>query len=205
MKFPEGRRKENRFLRRIPDTYGIEKIPRDTYTTMLDIGANIGTISMIARFFHPIMRIIAFEPCLTTYECLVANTAGMFIETVNTALLDGSDVAINLGRCGSVGNSVSTVPEGITSRTLTEIVAEFGINPAETILKIDCEGGEHSLLTNPGDYQLFGKFGYIAMEVHKRGDKTAASFVDHFTANHRRRVTEVNFGNNGHILSYIRR
>jgi len=207
MKFPKER--DSRFLRKEVDTYGIETIPMNHFPVMLDVGANVGVISMLSRIFHPAMKILAFEPAPTTFECLNDNVAGMGIDTVNAAFFDGTDVCIHY-KSRSCSNKVRKAePEEdvpIKSYTLTSLVEEFGITPEETLLKMDCEGGEYAMLTNTGDFELLGRFGYIAMEIHvRRGRRGPLAFIDKFVKAHHQRDTSIIFGRAGHMVSSLER
>ena len=50
------------------DSYELRTIPQNSIPNMIDIGANVGFISIYAKMLHPRMNIIAVEPHETTYQ-----------------------------------------------------------------------------------------------------------------------------------------
>ncbi len=56
------------------DTYGIKKISSET-PLLLDVGGNIGFVSIITSLVHPKSQVVVFEPSPLTYFFLRANLA----------------------------------------------------------------------------------------------------------------------------------
>lgn len=48
------------------------------------------------------------------------------------------------------------------------------------MVKMDCEGGEHALLSHAPSATLLAKSVYVACEIHGRIDEAHARFVAHF-------------------------
>jgi hypothetical protein len=98
------------------------------------------------------------------------------VECHNMALGDGTPLRFNQSRSGSGYNYFShskdrqyeygsyTVP----SKTLSSIMEDFKVQPPY-ILKIDCEGGERFMLTDPGSKDIVRNSLQVVMELHRSG------------------------------------
>ena len=139
--------------------------------TFFDIGANVGLFSWTARHCFPRARIVAIEAHPANFECLKRNLAGLDVEAHNLALGDGRPL-----RCSreNKGNGCSQFTAGgkgveVVSRRLARLFRDFKIEQSGTYLKIDCEGGEASLLdTSRAETNkvLLGGVDTMVMELH---------------------------------------
>ncbi len=73
------------------DCYDLRKHTGSGIKTFIDIGANVGTTSIMARILFPKARIIAIESAKTTFEKLKF-FSNWFIECFQFALGDGKPV-----------------------------------------------------------------------------------------------------------------
>lgn len=107
-------------------------------SSILDVGANVGEYSLIARRINKECRIIAFEPVPSTFSLLKRNTSNSNIEIHNCALGNKS------------GKSLISVPQDSTLASLLDYKQECAGRTSENI-EIDVRTGEEFIL---GDTDL---------------------------------------------------
>ena len=153
----------------------------------LDIGANIGVFSLAARHYFPHARIVAIEAHPLNFQRLQANLAGLNVEAHNLALGDGRPLYCVDGFEGSGHSKFRPQGEGVEvkSRPLLAFLRRFGIGGSGTFLKINCEGGEWSLLEGPdveANKQALGAVDTMVMELHYayKGDSRPGHSFSHF-------------------------
>src|SRR5262249_40826274 len=120
---------------------------------ILDVGANIGCVSVLFGALYPEKTIYALEPAADTFELLQKNTAPLAnVRAFHCGLYD-RDCTTRLykGRISGVTNSIgasfhnSTEFEVVSLRRISTFLAEEGIDRI-SILKIDTEGAETAIL-----------------------------------------------------------
>jgi len=136
---------------REPQWYNVlRSLPLGSVSTVFDVGANVGTFSMMARFLHPAAQIIAIEPHAATFHLLMRNVAGTDIKTLRAAFGNGHQFAYaGQRRRLSVyvrymeATDQSDPDTLVPSYPLTEIF-RFADHPllSETFWKLDVEGAE---------------------------------------------------------------
>jgi FkbM family methyltransferase len=160
--------------------YGINDLDLNPGDTILDIGGNVGMISIAVAKLHPDVRIIAFEPSKTKFEHLVRNLRNNGITNVipvNKAVSDKSGTMHLMVNASGFGASTSYFDvdshvskyqtEAWTSTfvacmSLEDIFATYNIDRCRWI-KLDCEGGEYEILCN---CDVLNRVDSIAMELH---------------------------------------
>lgn len=153
----------------LTDSYRIRQFANVEIDTILDIGANIGMFSMMARVLFPRARIIAIEPCQDTYDMLVENVRYLDIETVKSALGDGS--VLQLSQQSNSGKNMfvaadENATDTIKSVPLEAMASQYLKESKRFILKIDCEGGETCMLKNKPANRVVQRSVFTTMEVH---------------------------------------
>ncbi|HVE59273.1 MAG TPA: FkbM family methyltransferase [Pyrinomonadaceae bacterium] len=131
---------------------------------IVDIGANTGIYSLIAKSLNPQARIFAFEPVPRVYERLVHNNLlnGYDIECFECGISNTDGTAIiydtptehiysvtvnkNLN-----APSAEVIPTEIEVKRLDTIIDELGIEKID-LLKIDVETHEPEVLEGLGEY-----------------------------------------------------
>jgi FkbM family methyltransferase len=145
------------------DTYGIEKIDFQPGDIVLDIGAHTGLFAIYMAKRWPGVKVISYEPSPTNCDrfrrnLLSANLPEGSVIGHQLAVTDnGRDIEMSLPRGNTGGNSEFVKPNGhikesAKSTTLDAILE--GLTPPFVgapdarikLLKIDAEGGEHSIL-----------------------------------------------------------
>jgi FkbM family methyltransferase len=164
------------------------------FDVVLDIGSHVGWTASFFRIFNPSAKIVAFEPCQITFDHLVRNTAGTGIETVKLALGDGSlgEMAMNEIAVSNKFVVSSEQVGGIKSVRLNEIVEKYALSGKHILMKLNCEGGEASILDHAPSIRALALADAICIEVH--GFHLAHRFV---------RLFEKDFAKT-HVLSPVR-
>jgi len=165
------------------DTYDLRKWGPYDVATFVDIGANCGTVSIMARILFPDARIIAIEPCRETFSHLQFYM-NWGVECYNFAMGDGTELSFQKGSHSGL-NQFSSSEEAsyskglyrVPSQTLPNIFKAFNVVPPY-ILKIDCEGGERFLLNDPACKDVVRGSLQTCMELHKYPGVTSQQWRD---------------------------
>ncbi len=147
-------------------------------STVVDIGANIGTFSIFAAFSAKNTKVYAYEPADETFTLLKEN--------VETNHLENTIKLFKLGVSGrketrqfylsekSVWHSFYQTDEKQSVREISCISMKdvFNDNNIKTIdvLKLDCEGAEYEILYNIPD-EYFSRIKNIRMEYENKSKK----------------------------------
>ena len=142
---------------------------------IIDIGANIGMYSVMARMLYPFSQIVALEPFPEAYQCLEINARCLYIFTDQSALTDGNPCVINkdFGACNT-SNSIKTSKEGtIPGLSLKGLFDKYSIpRDCKYAIKLDCEGGEWYLVDDPVSEDVIRGALHCACEVHFKGSRS---------------------------------
>lgn len=143
-------------------------------STIVEIGANIGTFSVYAASSEQNARIYSYEPVKTNYDVLVNNiTANGYKDRIKT---------FNLGVASRAGNRdfyLSSSPEHsmyandatamrhtVACVTLKDILDQNALTKVD-LLKINAEGAEYEILyATPPEY--FERIDEIRLEYHEQ-------------------------------------
>ena len=154
---------------------------------MIDIGANIGMLSIFARLLHPQMDIFSFEPHPVTFQNLNENVRHMKINTFNFAMGNGEKFYLTKERkmdlCNSFSvksNVIKEVSHEIESLRIQDIFKKIQIKPEETLLKIDCEGAESFWVGDIEAESILKRTKMITMEAHDKGSVKLKQFIEWF-------------------------
>lgn len=152
------------------DFYGLEQIELSPNDTVLDIGGNVGMFSIYVKKKFG-CKVIAFEPVPMNYEqfkknMLLNGLSPDDIELHNVAITDveGGEIKIGTPLCNTGGSSMFFTNEQLSSVCKTETINKY-ITEDCKYLKIDCEGGEYTII--PAILDKINQFAYIGIEYHK--------------------------------------
>lgn len=161
----------------VDDVYGITQSDQKI-NTVIDIGAHIGTFSLLASKAFPSAKIFAIEPNPKTFSTLQKNCQ---LNQTKNVVLANLAVSDKEGLIDMYPNSTSGLATVITDKADTEknkafsvrstTLAKFMVENAIAkcdLLKIDCEGSEYVIL-NSLRRTDFAKIRSITMEYHKVG------------------------------------
>ena len=137
--------------------YGLYNIPFQQNDIVIDIGAHIGLVAIYLGLRFPGIKIHSFEPFPDNYELAKLNLSINHVTNVELHPLavtsDGRAIEMatdpkNSGGATSMSSSLQhRRTSGISSTTLDSIFEAFSIRKCK-LLKIDCEGSEHEILTS---------------------------------------------------------
>lgn len=142
--------------------------------TVLDLGANSGMFSLLARFAVRQARIIAVEPDPMSFSCLADNVTSLPIEAHNWAIgpQDGFCVLRSSKTMSSVDRKYR-LAEGqenngsmIHCLTLSSMFSRLKIDPVGCFVKADCEGEENGILESAESKEVFSSCLGFSIELH---------------------------------------
>jgi len=162
-------------------------------TTIFDIGANIGIVSLWLSEKYPNAKIHAFEPIPANVALLRQNTAhkknivvhpyGLSNEKKQTKVYTNSDTN-NLGGYSehrrdndpqNAGN-FNLADFEIEIRDVRDVIDEFRIEEID-LIKIDTEGGEFEIVSSIPD-RVLSKVSWVMGELHGRSTFETLSHLD---------------------------
>lgn len=121
---------------------------------IIDVGAHIGTFSILASIKYPGSRVFAMEASRETFDILSKNVQvnHLPIKVLHNALLDRNATVqlFHNAVSGNWGHSITRVfdssSEEVKAITLERLVSENDIDLID-LAKFNCEGSEFSILT----------------------------------------------------------
>jgi FkbM family methyltransferase len=148
-------------------------------TTVLDIGANTGQFGRALRLAKFRGRIVSLEPLQAAFDQLVARAEADSTWTAERAAVSDQPGTLTVNVAGnSVSSSVlpmldrhaAAAPashyvatEDVPATTVDELVARHALVPETTLLKIDVQGYEASVMD--GAAQTLSRFGAVRTEM----------------------------------------
>lgn len=154
------------------DPYRIRGYDRNAFDYVIDIGANVGQVSLMAYILFPDAKLFAYEPCLDSYKVLCANMKGIpNLLLRNEAIGNGSDLYFKAGRGNSTSDAnafkeYNTGGYTIKSVTIDDVFKQNEIDLQKNILIcMDCEGGEQYVLKDEYKHILL-RCKQLSVEIH---------------------------------------
>jgi FkbM family methyltransferase len=155
-------RREQRFLNEYPVGAG----------DLVDVGANLGLVTVMLGKRFPARRVHAFEPNRTTYEALMENVA---LNGLTNVVAQRCAVAAEEGevlfRSDPIARGTTSIARGdgegverVRSRSLDSYAEEQGIE-AIALLKVDVEGYETLVFRGARELLGSGRVGLVYYEV----------------------------------------
>jgi FkbM family methyltransferase len=169
------------------DSYDIaidNKVNFKNDDVVIDIGGNIGTVSILLAKKYPFIKIYAFEPVYENWKNFKRNIK---INNINNIKLFNLAVAGNncfakieydyhINGCSSLikdffhqfqSKEIYIKRNTVKTITLDDILLKFKIDKCK-LLKIDCEGSEFEIFYNS---KLLNKIEYVTGETHSYDNK----------------------------------
>jgi FkbM family methyltransferase len=177
---------DHHVVHEVVQTYRVEELARQysrqSRVMVVDIGAHIGTFSVLIATLLPRAVVHAFEPAPENFEVLQANIRHAGLEGRvhathaavgrRTGFFATADISRSPDLQNTGGHSVTGVPvheippsDGRMYAPVLSLDALFDREPLIDILKIDCEGSEFEILYSLTADQL-GRIDTILGEVH---------------------------------------
>ena len=164
----------------IDDEYYLRRLPKGIVSNFIDIGANVGLISIFMRLLNPRAKILAIEPHPETYKSLVDNVSNLDITTKQVALGNGQIFHLFKERKTNLCNAFTDVKTDencdIQSETLPSIIKSIGYDPLDLYIKIDCEGAEQYLLEDKETCDLLPTLKFFIVEAHNKNNVNPSEF-----------------------------
>lgn len=170
------------------DEYQINVLRSHNVRTIVDIGAHVGSFTVLCHEYWPDAKIVAVEPHPDSFELLQRNTAHI---PKSQMLLINAAVSKTSGKCllaSPVSNSrvAEYVPDlweslqpryrdfgievpSITVKHLWANIVEWGISEVD-LMKLDCEGAEYLVIPELTALGLMSRVGWLRGEWHSRKD-----------------------------------
>lgn len=138
------------------DDYSLSRLPFAAGDVVIDVGAHVGMVAIWLAIRHPEIRIVALEPDPLNFahlgENIAANGVANIVALQLAVTADGRPIEIARPPGNSGGTSAyTTIVDGfprskVDSVKLDEIFDRFIENRCK-LLKMDCEGAEHEILS----------------------------------------------------------
>jgi len=197
----------------LQDVYGIEHIAFAPGDVVIDVGGNLGVVSIYIARKHPGVRVILYEPVPDSHRLCLRNIEANGVADRVTAVAkavtsDGRPLTLAARRDFLGGASANYdgarvggadhVQYAAESITLDRLFAEHAITRCK-LLKIDCEGSEHEILRAA---TVLDRVEYLSGEFHINARLAAQghsleglrAHAARFIAEDRIRVTTVTMG-----------
>jgi FkbM family methyltransferase len=158
----------------------------DNPKIVIDVGANIGTVSLICA--RKGAEVFAFEPEMSNYNLLCENVEVNGykdrVHCLREAVGLSGDIRLYVHPLTSGGHSsyLELIPglkageyQTVRSLSIAEVFEKYNIEHC-SLLKLDCEGSEEVIIKDI-DNDLARKIDQIAVETHDR--KIESILVDH--------------------------
>lgn len=162
------------------DSYGLTKLNLQPGDIVFDIGAHIGSVSIILAKLYPGIKIYAFEPAKQIFELLCKNIEENNVTNVfpTKKAISGESGKLELvfnpnDTCGSSVSYTTAMQklllgngwkkEVVEVLTLEQALNFYGVDRVKW-MKIDCEGAEYSIFEH--NLQEFEKVEKLSMEIH---------------------------------------
>ncbi len=167
------------------DCYGLSKIDFKKNDIVIDIGANIGIVSIYLAKKYPFLKIYSFEPFKVNYESFIKNIKANqipegIINPFNMAVTkDGRNIVmktVDVLNSGSftvdfqkdkVDLNCKDIVQSTTLDNIIETVLAANEQNHIKLLKMDCELSEYEILKNTKIDNL-KKISYLSAEFHEK-------------------------------------
>lgn len=166
------------------DDYNFDSIDFKDGNVVIDIGGNIGTVSIYLAKKYPFLKIYAFEPVKQNYENFLKNIE---LNNINEDIIKVFNLAITKDRRDVIltspfynsgaSNIYDNYSNGIVlnndisikSITFDDIFSNNNISKCK-LLKIDCEGAEYEILYS-ANVENLKNCEYMRAEFHGKKSK----------------------------------
>jgi FkbM family methyltransferase len=150
----------------VDDPYCLRSLSSGEVSKIIDVGANIGFFSILARHYFPAAMIDAYEPNKSVFPFLAKNLSHL---EVNIFM---AGVGRNAGRGDVVEGTTSLYSTirrddlgNIPIVSISQAIERMGRNV--DLCKLDCEGAEWEILEDP---DFLDRVRYLAIEYHPDPD-----------------------------------
>jgi FkbM family methyltransferase len=154
------------------DIYGIGKINFCKGDIAIDIGANVGIVSIYLAKKYPEIKVYSFEPSKISYQLLIKNIQANNIKNIqayNLAVEKESDKKVNFHYIPEMPGASGIYSQGgtiekVTTISLDDILIKNRIQKVK-FLKIDCEGSEFGIIYKSKKFN-HKSIEHLSIEIH---------------------------------------
>jgi FkbM family methyltransferase len=155
----------------LDDEYGLNSLPFEP-RTILDVGANVGLFSLMARHYFRSAVIHAYEPNPRTFPFAAKNLARIDAVGFQAGLGSRAGFAEMCDNVDSRQAQTHLIEKGsVRIDSLQQAIER--LNGSVDLMKLDCEGAEWDLFS---DLESFRKVRVIRMEYHLTEGRTLDDF-----------------------------
>jgi FkbM family methyltransferase len=159
--------------------YDFPELRRLNITSILDAGANCGLATVFLHSMFPEAHIVAIEPAEDNFRQLRRNVALASIERSVTCVhgavwprrepVSIIDPTVDSWayRTTTAGSAPTSTAGAIMGRSLDELAA-MAPSGAFDLVKLDIEGSERELFTDPSAMRVFSRARAVLIELHDR-------------------------------------
>ena len=153
------------------DDYNLKTLKLPQKSTVIDIGAHIGSFSLGAASKFRQSRIFCFEPSPSNYLILkknieLNNSKNIFASN-KAVTSNGEKVKIYISSVNSAANSIYAPKKNFIEAQSITLERIFNSNKIKKcdFLKMDCEGAEYDIILNAPIW-ILSKIGIMVIEYH---------------------------------------
>ncbi len=153
-------------LRRLESEYLLSGIPIEPGSVVVDVGANIGEVSLLLARRHR-CRLVCVEPEPEEFRCLQRNLAPFDATCVNTALWSSVETLKFYSKSDTADSTLFEIEHydsvrEVQATTLDRVLDEAGVDRVR-LLKLEAEGAEPEVLTGASAH--LSRIDYIAADL----------------------------------------
>jgi FkbM family methyltransferase len=153
------------------DVYNFRRFPPHYFDLIIDLGANDGMFSLLARIMNPRATVVALEPDSIPYEKLIHNTLNLRICCEKLALGDGNKryrlLKDRIGRTMFSPYPTAKTDEEVDSSRLSDVFYKYrGKLSKKYYIKVDCEAGEQWLVGHEASEEILYNAVAVGMKLH---------------------------------------
>jgi FkbM family methyltransferase len=146
----------------LDDPYCLRSLNSGQVSKIIDVGANIGFFSILARHYFPEATIDAYEPSESVFPLLTKNLSGLDVNIFPTGVGRNAGRGVVVERETSLFNKIILSNCGrIPIVSISQAITRIG--GVVDLCKLDCEGAEWEILDDSG---FLDRVRYLAMEYH---------------------------------------
>ena len=156
---------------------------------IIDAGANVGYTSVFMASRHPQARVVAIEPEDSNFAQLSDNVrelpqvtplkAGLWPREAYLYVENPDDVKSGF----RLAESAEPRPGAIKATTIGKLMEQFNADQID-ICKIDIEGGECEIFSDPSCHDWLSRTRMLIVELHDRFRPDSSAIVDRALAQH---------------------
>lgn len=157
------------------DCYGLEGFSGESFSEVVDVGANVGVFAYAAFNYLKVPKVFCFEPVPFTFECLKANLAewGVPADAFNYGFGEEEGTFkvfrnewLSTAVVGTEPHRNELTPHEDAILRTADYLSKFNLSRGDYLLKIDAEGGESAFFNSFEGREIIARSKIALIEVH---------------------------------------